>query len=75
MKGFAGLGLMSMVKMLLASPLQFFRVGFGGGGGGRRTGRDRMNDISWMVVLIGVATFLYVSQQTSAVSTPLLIDF
>lgn len=62
MKGFASLGLMSFLKTLFASPVQlFFRSS---GGRNRNQGRDRLNGITWIMVLVGVATFLYVSLQS-----------
>ncbi|KIW06289.1 uncharacterized protein PV09_02758 [Verruconis gallopava] len=56
-KGFAGLGLMSFLKFMLSSPINFFFRQ--GGVGGRQTGRDRLNTITWVMILVGVATFLY----------------
>jgi len=61
LKGFFGLGLVSFLKVFFASPFRWFRIG---GGGGRRpvanTGRDRVNEVNWLIVVIGVLTFLYV---------------
>lgn len=57
-KGFAGMGVLGFLKVLLASPLAYFRVG---GGRGRATGRDRVEQVSWFIILIGVVTFLVVS--------------
>jgi hypothetical protein len=59
-KGIASLGLVSFLKFMFTSPIQFF---FRGGGvvGGRQTGRDRLNTMTWVMILVGVATFLYVS--------------
>jgi hypothetical protein len=57
-KGFAGLGLMSFLKFMLTSPINFL---FRQGAGGRQTGRDRLNTITWVMIAVGVATFLYVS--------------
>ncbi|KAF2257064.1 hypothetical protein BU26DRAFT_35196 [Trematosphaeria pertusa] len=54
-KGFAGMGVLGFLKVLLASPLSYFRIG---GGRGRTTGRDRYEQISWLIILIGVGTFL-----------------
>jgi len=60
MKGFASLGLMSFLKALFASPVQFFFRSSGFGGRTRTTtGRDRLSGITWLVVLVGVATFLF----------------
>ena len=58
-KGFAGLGLMSFLKFMISSPINFFFRQ--GGVGGRQTGRDRLNTITWIMIAVGVATFLYVS--------------
>lgn len=58
-KGFASLGLASFLKFMFTSPIQFlFRSS---GMGGRRTGQDRLNTITWIMVAVGVATFLWVS--------------
>jgi len=59
LKGLASLGLLSFVKLFFSPTRFFFR--WGGGNGGRRTGRDRMAEISWIVVVVGVCTFLWVS--------------
>ena len=64
-KGLASLGLLGFVKVLLAmSPWQWWNIRSSGilSGGGRPgggTGRDRYASISWIVVLIGVGTFLW----------------
>ncbi|KAJ4369041.1 hypothetical protein N0V83_006123 [Neocucurbitaria cava] len=54
-KGFASMGVLGFLKVLLASPLSYFRLG---GGRGRTTGRDRYEQVSWIIILIGVGTFL-----------------
>lgn len=54
-KGFASMGVLGFLKALLASPISFFRLG---GGRTRNTGRDRYEQVSWMIILIGVGTFL-----------------
>lgn len=63
LKGFASLGLLSFIKVLLAmSPWQWWNLrssGILGGGGRNTTGRDRLASISWIVVVIGVGTFLW----------------
>ena len=65
-KGLASLGLLSFVKVLFAmSPWQWWNLRSSGlmGGSGRHaggSGRDRLASISWIVVLIGVGTFLWV---------------
>lgn len=56
-KGFASMGVLGFLKVLLASPLSYFRIG---GTRGRATGRDRYEQVSWIIILIGVATFLTV---------------
>lgn len=63
-KGLASLGLLGFAKfMLTLSPFQFFRFGGSGLSGNRGglggSGRDRMRDISWIAVAVGVATFLF----------------
>ncbi|MCJ1246312.1 hypothetical protein MMC30_003518 [Trapelia coarctata] len=63
-KGLASLGLLSFVKVLFAlSPWQWWNLRSSGlmGNSGRTggTGRDRLASISWLVVLIGIGTFLY----------------
>lgn len=69
-KGLASLGLLSFVKVLFAlSPWQWCNLRSSGiiSGGGRsgNTGRDRLASISWIVVLIGIGTFLWASQYCS----------
>ena len=64
-KGLASLGLLSFLKILVLSPWQWWNLRNAGilNGGGRTTatGRDRLASISWIAVLIGVGTFLWVS--------------
>ncbi|KAI9750229.1 MAG: hypothetical protein M1815_001921 [Lichina confinis] len=67
LKGLASLGLLSFVKVLFAmSPWQWWNLRssglMGGGSGGRAgaSGRDRLASISWIVVLVGVGTFIWV---------------
>lgn len=65
-KGMASLGLLSFVKVLLAlSPWQWWHLRSSGviGGSGRagNNGRDRLATINWLVVLIGIGTFIWVS--------------
>ncbi|GES64027.1 RING finger domain protein [Aspergillus terreus] len=60
-KGLASLGVLSFIKAMFAlSPWNFFNtrssVVFGNG---RTTGRNRVASISWMVILVGVVTFLW----------------
>ncbi|GAB1215590.1 hypothetical protein ATERTT37_004781 [Aspergillus terreus] len=62
-KGLASLGVLSFIKAMFAlSPWNFFNtrssVVFGNG---RTTGRNRVASISWIVILVGVVTFLWVS--------------
>ncbi|KAI1781017.1 hypothetical protein F4818DRAFT_23378 [Hypoxylon cercidicola] len=64
LKGLFSLGLLGFVKVFLVmSPWQWWNLRTSGiiGGGGRRggTGRERMESISLLLVLIGVFTFLY----------------
>lgn len=64
-KGLASLGLLGFVKVLFAlSPWQWWNIRTSGimNGGGRsgNTGRNRLASISWVVVVIGIATFLWV---------------
>lgn len=58
-KGFAGLGLMSFLKFMFSSPINFFFRQ--GRRGGQQGGRDRLNTMTWIMIAVGVATFLYVS--------------
>lgn len=51
------MGVLGFLKVLIASPLSYFRIG---GGRGRNTGRDRYEQVSWIIILIGVGTFLAV---------------
>lgn len=67
LKGIASLGLLGFVKVFLTlSPWQWWNLrgsGFMSGSGGRAgtTGRDRLANISWLVVVLGVCTVLYAS--------------
>jgi hypothetical protein len=69
LKGLASLGLLGFVKVFFAmSPWHWWNLrqtgllgGVGGHGRGN-TGRDRLESISWSLVLIGLATFLWVSR-------------
>ena len=66
-KGLAGMGVLGFAKtMLTFSPFHWIRLGGGGGwgvGGGRAgsTGRDRVANVSFIVLVVGVCTFLFVS--------------
>jgi hypothetical protein len=61
-KGLASLGLVGFAKFTFTiNPWQALRLG-GGGGRGRvagGTGRDRLRDIGWMTLVIGIVTILY----------------
>lgn len=57
-KGFASMGVLGFLKVLIASPFSYFR--FGGGGRRATTGRDRVEQVSWIIIAVGVATFLAV---------------
>ena len=64
-KGLASLGLLGFVKVLVSlSPWHWLNVRGSGLRGTRagsgNAGRDRLANISWLVVLIGVCTFLWV---------------
>lgn len=63
-KGLASLGLLGFAKFIFTlSPFQWWNVrGSGIMGGGRTgaTGRERMQQISWIAVLVGVVTVLVV---------------
>jgi len=64
LKGLASLGLLSFIKVLFAmSPMSWWNLRSSGiiPGSGRATatGRDRLASLNWIVVLIGVCTFLY----------------
>lgn len=72
LKGLFSLGLLGFVKaFLVMSPWQWWNLRTSGiiGGGGRRggTGRERMESINLLLVLIGVFTFLYVSVELGGV--------
>jgi len=63
-KGLASLGMLSFVKVLFAlGPWQYWNLRSSGLLGtsvrAQNTGRDRAASISWVVLLIGVGTFLY----------------
>jgi len=63
LKGLASLGLLGFANVV--GPWQWHTIKnvVGGGGRARRAGagRDRLDNISWPLILIGVLTFLYVS--------------
>lgn len=67
LKGLASLGLLGFLKAVFAmGPWRWYNLhnsgliaGRGGGRGRGNTGRDRMENISWWVIAIGVMTFLW----------------
>ena len=63
-KGLAATGLLGFVKVLFAlGPWQYWNIrgsGIMNTGRSGNSGRDRMASISWIVIVIGVATFLAV---------------
>jgi len=62
-KGLASLGLLGFAKFLLGlSPWYWFNsrgTGMYVGGSRGNTGRDRLNQLSWIAILVGVVTFLF----------------
>lgn len=62
-KGLASLGVLSFLKVLFAmSPWHWWNFrGSSFVSRGRTTGRSRVASISWLVVLVGIGTFLWVS--------------
>ena len=65
-KGLASLGLLGFVKFIFTlGPWQWFNLrssGIVSGGRGGTTGRDRLTNLSWIMIILGVATFLWVCQ-------------
>lgn len=63
LKGLASLGLLGFANVVGPWRWHTLRNVVGGGRRARRagTGRDRLNSISWPLILIGILTFLYVS--------------
>ncbi|KAG6360092.1 hypothetical protein INS49_011148 [Diaporthe citri] len=56
-KGLLSLGLVGLVKVFLGlGPLHWWNFRIGGGRRGR--GRDRLENVSWVLVAVGVATFI-----------------
>jgi len=80
LKGLASLGLLGTMKSLLATtPWHWLHIrGTGVFGGGRRgrgaTGRDRMANISWTLVIFGVITFLWAVYKFVAAWSRRLLD-
>ena len=67
-KGLASLGLLGFVKVFFAlSPWQWWNLRSSGLLSSRAgaTGRDRVANISWVVIVLGVLTFLWVCCNTS----------
>lgn len=61
-KGLASLGLLGFAKFILTlSPLNWFNMrGTGVYVGGRgNTGRERINQLSWIAIVVGIVTFLF----------------
>lgn len=61
-KGFASMGVLGFIRVFVVSPVSYFRIG---GGRARNTGRDRYEQVSWIIILVGVGTFLVVSLSCS----------
>lgn len=62
-KGLLSLGLVGLVKVFLGlSPFHWWNIRLGGGRRGR--GRDRLENVSWVLVFVGVATFIAVCPPT-----------
>ncbi|KAF4552791.1 Hypothetical protein D9617_9g025820 [Elsinoe fawcettii] len=61
-KGFASLGLLGFIKFFFTAPWQWLNMRgttmYGGGRAGT-TGRDRMQQISWFAVIVGIITVLF----------------
>ena len=63
-KGVASLGLLGAMKTFLTlSPWTqwSYRNTFSTGARGGRTGRDRLSSVTWMLIISGIVTFLWVS--------------
>ncbi|KAJ5642985.1 uncharacterized protein N7484_005492 [Penicillium longicatenatum] len=58
-KGFAALGLTSFLRALFTLSPPFWIRGSGVVSNGRSTGRNRAANLNWLVILAGVATFLW----------------
>ena len=70
-KGLASLGLLGFVKVLFAlSPWQWWNLRSSGvlnaGTGRHGTGRDRLASVSWIVIVMGIGTFVWVSGSAGA---------
>lgn len=73
LKGLASLGLLGFIKVIFAMspwPLHSLRnsgiIGGRGRNGRAATGRDRLESISWSLVMVGVITFLWVSVRNNS---------
>lgn len=67
-KGVASLGLIGAMKTFLSlSPWTqwSYRNAFSSGGRAGRTGRDRLSSVTWMLIISGIVTFLWVSFRRS----------
>jgi len=73
-KGFAWLGLLSFFKVIFTSPWHFLYRSFWGGRRVGARGRDRLSEMTWLLVLIGAATFLYVSSRGPSSGTLSLVE-
>jgi hypothetical protein len=62
-KGLASLGLLGFAKFLLTlSPFQWFNIRTGGGLGRsavRGSGRERLQQLGWITIIVGICTFLF----------------
>jgi hypothetical protein len=67
LKGMVSIGLLGFIKVFITSPWHWWNIRQTRvlGGGGRRggTGRDRLENISWSLVFVGLITFLFVSSE------------
>lgn len=59
LKGFASLGLLGFVKVAF-SMSYYFRMWNIGGGGRGNTGRDRLANLNWFIIIAGIVTVLLV---------------
>ncbi len=62
-KGLASLGLLGFLKVIFASPWRMWNLRSSGVRSGRAgsSGRERLADVGWVVIIVGVCTFLVVS--------------
>lgn len=62
-KGVLSLGLLGFLKTFIGlGPWYWFRWGTNIGGGRRNSGRDRVQQINWAFIVIGIITFMGVSR-------------